>query len=224
MAKSKARKKAEDMALSYIERIHPKSGNSELLKKQMGAMGDKQFHTFMEDLRDKNTTLRIRAPNLTKGKLSTQRNIKLAKELGYDFFQRLKLTDPATGLEYLTPHKYFILALPFRRQAQHLIKKMSIPSDNESRDDLTGQPTGKSKGSSLSNPEMQVLYALGLDRSIEELLKVRGGDERAYTAMNKSIHETGGFSLDQAAKAGGKVQSTDTLGIFLKACLINNNL
>jgi hypothetical protein len=221
---SKARKLATDMALTYIEKIHPKSGNSEQLKLRLDKMNDKQFGKFMEDLRDGVTTLQIKAPNLSAAKLSVTRNVKIGKELGYDFFQRLSLKDPATGQQYLTPLKYMLLSLPFRRQAQHLVKKMSVPTDNDSRDDLTGQPTGKSKGSSLSNPEMQVLYALGLDSTIEELLKVRGGDDAAYTAMNKAVHETGGFSLEQTTKAGGKVKATETLSTFFKACHLNNNL
>lgn len=221
---SKARKAATEMALSYIEKIYPKSGNRELLETRLKRMSDKQFHKFMEDLRDGVITFEIKAPNLNASKLSVSRNLKIGKELGYDFFQRLSLKDPATGQQYLTPHKYMILSLPFRRQAQHLVKKMSVPADNDSRDDLTGQPTGKSKGSSLSNPEMQVLYALGLDKTIEELLKVRGGDAAAYTSMNKFAFESGGFSLEQVAKAGGKVKSTETLSTFLKACHLNNNL
>ncbi len=221
---SKARKLATEMAVAYVEKISPKSGNSEKLKERLEKMSDKQFATYMTDLRDGNVTIRIKAPNLADPKLNVARNIKIGKELGYDFFQRLRLKDPATGQQYTTPEKYLILSLPFRRQAQHLVKKMSVPADNESRDDLTGQPTGKSKGSSLSNPEMQVLYALGLDKTIEELLKVRGGDAAAYTAMNKFAHETGGFSLDQVAKAGGKVKSTETLATLLKAMHLNNNL
>jgi len=218
---SKARKLATEMALSYIENIFPKSGNAEMLKARLEAMSDKQFATFMQDLRDGNTTLQIKAPNLATSKLSVSRNIKIGKELGYEFFQHLNLKDPATGQQYTTPHKYLILSLPFRRQAQHLVKKMSVAADNDSRDDLTGQPTGKSKGSSLSNPEMQVLYALGLDSTIEELLKVRGGNEAAYTAMNKAAHETGGFSLEQVAKAGGKVKSTESLAAFFKGMMIS---
>ena len=204
------------MAVSYIEKISPKSGNSELLRTRLEAMSDTQFGNYMKDLKEGLTTLQIKAPNLSASKLSVSRNIKIGKELGYEFFQHLSLKDPATGQQYTTPHKYLILSLPFRRQAQHLVKKMSVAADNDSRDDLTGQPTGKSKGSSLSNPEMQVLYALGLDSTIEELLKVRGGDEAAFTAMNKAAHETGGFSLEQVAKSGGKVKSTESLAAFFK--------
>jgi len=218
---SKARKLATEMAVSYIEKISPKSGNSEKLKSRLESMSDKQFATFMKDLKDGVTTLQIKAPNLAASKLSVSRNVKIGKELGYEFFQQLSLKDPATGQQYTTPHKYLILSLPFRRQAQHLVKKMSVPADNDSRDDLTGQPTGKSKGSSLSNPEMQVLYALGLDSTIEELLKVRGGNDAAYIAMNKAAHETGGFSLEQVSKAGGKVKSTESLSAFFRGMMIS---
>lgn len=210
--------------MDVIARIHPNSGNAERIEKELNSLTDKQFEAFMKELSEGDRTLRISAPNLSANKLSVKRNIKIAKELGYDFFQPLVLTDPATGLTFKTKEKYLILSLPFRRQAQHLTKKMSVPQDNDSRDDLTGQPTGKSKGSSVSNPETQVLYALGLDYAIEELIKHRGGDQTSYLAMNKYIHETGGFSLEQVKKLGGKVKSSDTLSEYFVGAGYANNL
>lgn len=221
---AKARAAATKMALEYIERLLPKSGNKEMWEARFKRMSDKQFGEFMKELQDGTQVLGLVSPNLAESKIDPARNIKIARELGYEMFQRIWLKDPATGQEFLTPEKYLILKLPFRRQSQHLIKKMSTADDNDTRDDLTGQPTGKSKGSSVSNPEIQVLYALGLDRTIEELIKVRGGDHKAFVAMNKMTYETGGFDLDQVAKAGGTVKSTDTLAAYLKGCHINNNL
>jgi hypothetical protein len=106
---------------------------------------------------------------------------------------------------------------PLRRQAQLLVKKISIPEDNKSINDLTGQPssTGKSRGSKISYPETQIMAALNLDNSLIEMLKYRGGDQKGFIAMNKSISQTGGVSLDALSKLGTRVKSTDTLRTFL---------
>jgi len=222
---NKARKEAEEMILRYLSKItNGNESNANRYRELFKTMTDNDFDTLMKSYRDGVDTVQIQAPNLSDVKITVKNNLVVGKELGYDFFQRITVTDPATGQKYLSPKKHMILALPFKRQAQHLIKKISVATDNDSRDDLTGQPTGHSKGSTISGPELQVLYSLGLDAVIEELLKVRGGDEAAYTAMTKQAHATGGFSLKQASAAGDGVKATETLSAYLKACHINNNL
>lgn len=220
----KARDLATKRYLELVGKIYPDKPTLDRIEAMLKGKSDRQFEQFMKDLRDGHQVINLTVPNLSKVKLSVKRNIGVAKELGYDFFQHLSLKDPATGLQITTPEKYMVLRLPVRRQSQHLVKKMSVAEDNDTRDDLTGQPTGKSKSSTLSGPELQVLYALGLDSSIEELIKVRGGDEAAFNMMNKQVESSGTFSLETTAKAGGKVRSTETLSALLKGCHLNNNL
>mgnify|MGYP000994375955 FL=1 len=110
-----------------------------------------------------------------------------------------------------------------RRQIQTLVNKISIPEDNKHVDEMTDQPTGVSKGSSISFPEILVMYAAGHEKAIEEMIKVRGGDLKALQIMEKSIHETGGASLQVIGKAGTRVKSTETLAILMKGAHLDNN-
>lgn len=218
------RKAAMARLLELIEKLLPGSENTAIYEERLGALSDEQFGEYMQKLRDGEETLFLIAPNLDKPKLTLENNLKLAEELGHNFFERLWLTDPKTHTVYLTPVRSLIVDLPLRRQQQLLREKISIPEDNHHVDELTGQPTGPSKGSKLSFPEVQVLYAQGLDRSIEELMKFRGGDTKAFQAMNRSIIETGGASLDAIKRTPTKVKSTETLKTLLTSAHLKNTL
>lgn len=218
------REKATKEILKYIEKILPGSPNTKMWEEQLNALSDKAFDSYMKQLESGEETLYLVVPNLSDYKIDVQRNIKVARELGHDFFEKLWLTDPTTGQEYLSPVKYLVVDLPLRRQVQLLVKKSSIPDDNDHIDELTGQPTGDSKGSKISFPELQVLFAQGHENVILELIKFRGGDEKAFNAMNRSIIETGGVTLESLEKVPTKVKAVTTLSTLLKAMHLDNTL
>ena len=215
------RKKATDMILKYVDKILPGGKNKEMYENILSKLSDKEFDAYMKKLESGEEALFLIAPIMNKAKLSLDNNLKIAEALGHNFFEKLWLTDPVTGGTYLTPIPYLVVDLPLRRQAQTLDKKMSVSSGDGNTDIMTGQST--SKGASLSFPELQTLYAQGLDKSIEELIKVRGGDEKAFLSSSKSMIETGSFSLSKLDYSG-KVKSTEVLGILLKAMHLNNNI
>lgn len=195
------------------------------IEAQLNQLSDTAFDSYMKKLRDGEEYIPYYMPTLSKVKITSEKNLKIGKKIGVKFFQRLWLTDSATGNTYLTPLKYLVIDLPFRRQQQHLIKKASIPKDNKHVDELTGQVTGKnSKGSSMSFPEMQILYSQGLNESIRELYKFRGGDEVAHRNLVRNIITTGDNSLDNADDGVSRPKSTETLSILLKAAHLANNL
>lgn len=218
------RKAAEEFILKYIGKILPTSENVAYYTEKFASMSDAQFDTMMDNIENHGFVLPLIAPNLSKDKLDTSRNIKIGEELGHTFFERLKLTDDASGVTYTTPLPYMIVDLPIRRQVQTLSKKMAVPENNNVRDELTDQATGPSKGSGLSFPETQVLVALGMDDLIEELIKVRGGDEAAFNKMNKDIIQTGESSLSDIRLLGTRAKATDTLSAILKGMHLDNNL
>lgn len=218
------RKAAEAYILDWIGKLMPGSENVQLYKDLFAAMSDKQFDEFMGRLERKEVRLSAIAPNGADHGLSVERNLKLAKELGHNFFERLWLTDPVTGKTYLSPISYLIIDLPLRRQAQLLAKKISIPEHNKSVDDYTGQPTGASQGSKLSYPELQILAAAGLDQSIVEMIKFRGGDTKAFDAMNTMISQTGGASMEGIEALGTLPRSTETLSTWLTCAHLKNTL
>jgi hypothetical protein len=220
--KMSKRKEAEDFILKYIGKILPDDTNVTMYKILFASMDDKAFEEFITDLGKGTKSLAVVSPNMAKVKLEVKRNLEIAKELGHNFFERIWIDNKNDIPPYLTPIPYMVVKLPLRRQAQLLVKKISIPEDNRSIDDFTGQPTGKSKGSKISYPEMQILSALNLEKSTTELMKYRGGDVKGFNAMNDSISKTGGVKLASLSTLGTKVKSTQTLSTLLTAMHLKN--
>lgn len=139
------------------------------------------------------------------------RFVKAGEKRGLEFYERLILTDHVTGMEFMTPQKYLIITLSARRQIQHLLKKIALPENDAVKDQLTGQVTGKSKGASITAPEMNSLEAKGHIEGIIELAKVRGGDRVAASSMKDQIATTGGFSLSPIMDEKTQVKAVTTL-------------
>ena len=218
------RKAAQEFIIKYIEKILPGSDNKTIYENMFKNMSDSQFDSFIQKLKSGTSKLAIISPNFGKQKLKVERNLAIAKELGHNFFERIWIDAKGERPKYLTPIPYMVVDLPLRRQAQLLIKKISIPEDNKTVDTLTGQPTGSSKGSKISYPEIQVMAAMGLDNSLIELLKFRGGDTKGFIAMNKMISLRGGVSLQAIERFAGGVESTKTLKAFLTSMHLSNTL
>ncbi|MNU19597.1 hypothetical protein D3C71_78280 [compost metagenome] len=218
------RKAFENVILTYVEKLLPGSENTQIYKDLFASMSDKELHEFTEKLESGEIRLAVIAPNLNEPKLEIERNLALAEELGHQFFERIWIDNSNEVPPYLSPIPYLVVDLPLRRQAQLLVKKISIPEDTRSVDDFTGQPTGKSKGSKISYPEMQILMALNLPASLTEFLKYRGGDVKGFDAMNAAISNTGGVAMDSIAHLGTRVKSTETLSVFLTAMHLGNTL
>ena len=218
------RKGAEQFILQYIEELMPGSENKKIYEDLFASMDDKAFDDFMNAIEKGEKHLAIIAPNLSKPGLDIQRNHRIAEKLGHNFYQRIWIQGVGDNPTYLTPVPYMVVKLPLRRQAQLLVKKISIPADNNSVDDFTGQPTGRSKGSKISYPETMVLAANNLDYSLNEFLKFRGGDLKGFDAMNKSIARTGGVSLKAIEPYASGVESTRYLKNLLTSMHLKSTL
>lgn len=223
---SVARQKAEEFIIKYIDKMLPGSGNAELYKKKFATMTDAQFAELMHSYNNGEERPVIQAPNFSKHSLSVQRNLDIAKELGHDYFERVWIgsNDPDTPT-YLTNNKYMIVELPIRRLAQLLVKKISTAENSRSIDQITGQPAGKeSKTSKISFHELQIMRSMGLDESLKELIKYRGGDAGGFNAMNKAIARDGRVSLKAIEPYATGVESTNALKVYLTAMHLRNTL
>ena len=219
------RKAAEEFILKYIQEIMPDGVNTKLYAQKFSKMTDEEFDVFMKTLKQNEYRgLVVVAPNFSKTTVTVERNFEVAEKLGHNFFQHIHMPAKDGIPAYITPVPYLVIPLPYRRQAQLLDKKISIPEDNLTVDDLTGQPTGDSKGSKISYPELQVVAALGLDKSLEELMKYRGGDEKGFAAMNTVISRTGGVSLKGISAYASGVKSTQALNAYLNAMQLSSTL
>jgi hypothetical protein len=217
------RKAFEAEVIKWVAKIAGED-NKKLYEDLFSGMDDKEFDQFVLDLETGKKKLAVISPNFSKNKISVEKNLKVAKELGYDFFKRVWIPAKNGVPAYLTPMKYMVVTLPIRRQAQLLDKKISIPEDNNSVDNMTGQPTGKSKGSKVSYPEVQVLAAMNMEHSLHELMKFRGGDAKGFNAMNTIISRTGEVSQKHIEPYSGVVKSTHSLKVMLTGMHLKNTL
>jgi hypothetical protein len=218
------RKAAEEYIIKYINKLTPKTGNAELYRKRFDSMSDEEFDTYMKDLESGKKTLSIILPNFKDKGVTIDNTIKIAQELGLSFFHNLWVSGKGDTPTYMTPVKYMVIDLPVSRQSQTLVKKRSIPKDNKTVDALTGQPTGASKGAKLSYPEIQVLASMGMESSLLELVKYRGGDNKGNAVYTGMLSNMGTARLDTMASYASGVVSTSTLKTFLTSALLKSNL
>lgn len=218
------RKAVESFIVEHVEKILPGGGNKEAYENLFASMDDEAFGIWMKKLETGEVRLCILAPNQSPKKLDVQNNFNIAKSLGHNFFERVWMDGKAGSPSYLSNPRYLIVDLPLRRQAQLLVKKITIPENTSSVDNLTGQPVGSSKGSKISYPELQILASKGLDRMITELIKYRGGDRQGFNAMNDSIARTGKVYQDSIEHLSSGVESTQTLKTYLISAHLDNTL
>lgn len=219
------RKQAEKIIIDIVEAILPGGGNKQIYETYFSKMDDATFDRWMHDINSGKERPFIYVPNGTEHKLNNERNFALAKKLGHEFFERIWVDqqDPARP-KYLTNVKYIVLELPLRRQSQLLIKKLSVPENNKSIDQVSGQAAGKSRATKISYPELQFLMGMNLPNSLVELMKFRGGDKGGFNAMNRTISSDGTVTLKAINHLATGVESTKTLSAYLTSMHLRNTL
>ena len=216
------KKKILKYVVESIAGIDPNGDNVKRYTDMFNKMSDKEFHQFMVNMRDGKWQFHLVIPNMTK-KTPPANVIATAKKVGCELFHRLWLTDEGSGRKYLTRSKHVVLNLPVRRMQQYLDKKLSVSESDTSIDGLTGQVTGADRSSSITNPEIQALNSKGLNKTLSELVTVRGGDIGAYGEFKRSLEEQGDASLD-ALESNSISRTAKVTEILLAGMHIESNL
>lgn len=228
-----SRKELTEFIVNAIAGIIPgDTYNSELTKKRLDEMSDTEFDQFVRSLakpeteegRAQQEILPFYSPNLKDPRITMDNLLKVAEDIGHPFFEQIWLTDPQTGTTFLTPQKYLVIDMTVRRQAQTLTKKSSIPENARHVDEMSGQVTGKSKGSKISFPELQSQLAQGLENTLIEEIKVRGGDRVSQLEFDRQLIENGEASIEDVTSHGGVTSSTSTVSILYRGMMLDNNL
>ena len=209
------RAKVEKFIIDHIDRIASGGQNKKLYQDMFKKMSDAEFKKYMTDLQSGKTILSIVVPHDNSVKVDVKNNLDIAKSLGYEFFQHLNVEDPITKDKYITPNKYLVYRLPMKRTAQLLTKGISVPKDARSTDMITGQVAGSSKSGTLTMPEIQMLVGMGMERTVVELLKYRGGDLGAKNAMLNILYKQGRVDHATLDSYSTGVESTKTLKTYL---------
>lgn len=216
------RKQVTDHILKHIVLMEPSGFNTKRYENMFSQMTDAQFDQYMKDIRDKKVKLSLYVPNM-KIILKVENLLKAADSLKLQLFERLKMIDEVTKKRYLTTNKYLVVKLPVRRARQFLMHKLSVPDSDKHLDALTGQVTQGDKASSLSFVEAQLIYARGLDKVLDEFVKVRGGDIHAFSNFKQQLEEGGNAKLS-AIDPNTIPRSTVVMATILKCMLLDNNL
>lgn len=214
------RKKAQDFILKHISAVDPSGKNTERYKKKFAAMSDKEFDDYMWALREKNEVIYFYAANMVDT-IKIPDLIAAAKGLGIKLFERIRMWDEPTQSYYLTPHEYFIIKIPVRRMSQFVDHKLSVGEGDKKIDLLSGQVVKPDKGNSLSQVEIQALYARGLEHTIKEMIKFRGGDVVAFAEYKRELEETGTTTIDK--ETGSVVRSAVILDVLMSGMHIESN-
>lgn len=216
------KKKILDFICKLCDTMEPSGLNSKRYRQIIGQMNDKEFDQFMNYMKEGKWQLHLVAPNMIVN-LQNEDLLKACDMIGLDLFQRVWMYDKATGRKFLTDNKYMFVKLPIRRQQQFLDEKISVPDNDRTIDGLTGQVTGDSRACSITNPEIQILAARGLDKTMQELVNIRGGNIHGYSEFRRMLEENGEADLDMI-DPNSRTRASVVGGKLLQSMMLDTNL
>ena len=216
--KPEVRKAAEANILKWMGELDPSGINAKIYAKKLPTLTDKQLTELCKGY------LPFYAPPMGPVKVDMKRTLDIGTRLGHVWRQRVWLYDPKTGVSSLSNHKHFYMDTVVRRQTQHVEDKQGMAVHNNSIDSLTGQVSGDSKTSSFSFAQAYEHYARGEHFALIELLVHRGGNLDAGRALDRQIRATGVGSLNFEGMQNTRVQSTVSLGNWLRGQHLGNTL
>jgi len=216
------RKAVEAYILQLCNDIDKTGDSAKRYTKMFKSMSDSKFTSWMVHIKNGTSQLNIMLPNMSTD-ITVDDAVKVAKKRKVNIFSRINFNDGATGRKYLTEHSFLVVRLPIRRLSQYLFHKISLPESDRNINPVSGQVIPPDKGAALSAIEVQILASKGLESSVVELIKVRGGDTDAYNSLKYQLEEEGRSSLAELPMEG-RPRSAVTSSIYLRAMGISNNL
>lgn len=218
------RAKAQGLCIQRMKEWDASGQNAAYYEEMFQKMNDQEFDNFMQQLISGKNPLSGVVPNFSKVKVGVEHNIKMGESMGYEMYKRIWVEDPITGRRFLTPLRHLVYEVNVCRQTQTLDHKISVAKDNTHVDERTGQPTGDSRSAQCSGPELMMLKSRGLNKTIIELMKFRGGDNISMRHLDNSIIKEGSGSMASVpGQAERMPKSVQTLSAFLNGMLFVNN-
>ena len=187
------RKKIEALIVSTFSEMDNKANNAKYYKEYFKSLSDKEFKAFMERVKE-NGTLSFITPHGTKPYSPEQIDSLMRKKFNKGLFNKVTFEDEdgefIPSIEYLTGY------VPCKVTKQSVDYALKSAKHHKSRNAITGQPTGDSKGVSISQPESQLLISHGLKDVVDELANIRAGDVSVSTAFTTLIENNGVAELN----------------------------
>jgi len=188
--------------------------NIELYTNMFKRMNNKEFDSFMLNLED--NILNVIVPVDAKiSNISVENNLKLLKRFGRPLTQHL-YRETVDGPTRKTLNKNAIYILPFRRTKQTVDKGVSVAENNKSTDSITGQVSGDSRSSKMSNSELQLLVSMDLSEAAIEMNQLRA-DADTSNLMISGIKKYGTIDTETILKYAKPTRTTNTLKAYFNA-------
>jgi len=220
-----ARKDFDKEFYKILDELTGTTDNSDRYRKMFGKMSDKQLRDYLEKCETGERRITITAPNYTKIKLSTEKNIKIAKKIGLEFYQRLVFkSDNPEVPDFTTPNKFMVVKVMIGRVSQFISNSNKLPKDLDHTDTITNQARGPSEGISMTKDELSILTGIGLDKALTEIFKVGGGDTGAFNALRASYNAKGEAKLSEILPYSTGVGSKELTSVLLKGMHIEMTL
>lgn len=210
--------------LNFMKEFDPTGRNYENLKAIYASMSDAQFLKMAEMIRDGEAF----TPFIYDWQTDETIDLKYVENFGRKFFgikyrQRIRYKNKETGEYYWSNSERWALDIPVRRLIQSIENKISV-STSKQVNAATNQPVGDNKSASISGPESLILVGQGFNAAVNEFMVVRGGDMRAKHALDQSIRQGGGASLNSVMQYGEGAKAVATVSHQLTAMHWRNNL
>jgi hypothetical protein len=217
-----ARAQFEKNIFDLFNELDPGGYNSQSYKDYFSSLTDEQIRTFAYLLykkEDFNLFFEVglldkkNAPTLKKIKqIAEKRKIDLVE---YVVFPYKRPDNPREAPVSTT--KVPVIHAVIRPLQQLLDKKNNIVSNTDSINTLTGQVTGDSKASSLSNMQTISLITSNQLKPIKEMLGPRSDELPAKLKMIDAIENTGDYDIDDIPLHSQDKQSLETMRVMLIA-------
>jgi hypothetical protein len=219
-----ARATVEGICLKRLKEWDASGINAKYYEDLFKGMSDSDFDNFMQKMITGDNPLSGIIPNFSSVKVGVSHNVAMAASMGYQCYQRIWVTDPVTGTRYLTTNSHLVYETNVCRQIQLHDKKISVPDNNTEIDARTGQPANASRAARCSGPELMMIKARGLNNTIIEMMKFRGGDLVSMRYLDDQIIKTGHGSMAGTPGQSERMpKSVQTMSAILNAMMFTNN-
>lgn len=210
------RKAIEKGILEFTGKITPGGASRRVYESIFKKCTDEQFKSIWDGIKTKGY-IPIFLDNFdSQEMIDYDLIVNLAKEWNIPLEQQVIIPDSDTGIFHTTPETALVGIVEVGKQRQIIVKKIGVSKHDYDIEDLTGQPTGDSKAGGISNPEINILIALGLPTVAKELASVKGGDIGAYRNYKSQLSMTGHANTKEALKNGTGVKSLQTANWLLR--------
>jgi hypothetical protein len=215
-----ARYNFEKKVMDLMNELDPSHYNEEVYKKYFASLTDEQFKTFVYNLymkEDFNLFIEIglldkkNSPSLKRIKLiAEKRKIPLMEYVEFPYKRPDHPEDPP-----ISATKIPVIYSVVRPLQQMLDKKNNMSSNTDVINSLTGQVTGSSKASTVSNMQTISLLTSNQIKPIKEMHGPRSDDLVAKLKMIEKIENEGDYDIDEITTRPEDKQALETMRVML---------